>query len=919
MAHIGLHHRQTIVRHHAAQLLHAFFIGRNLGAQVGHVLRRVAAGVGPGAEQGHHGRLAQHTTFDQLEILNLHALLFDRGRKRRHRTRRCATNVGMVTARAHVKHGRCVVGQIHRRDHRHIGQMGAAVVGVVEHKHIAGLHAALVFGDHGFDALAHRTQVHRHVRRIGDQVALRVKQRTGKIQTLFDVDRVGGVLQLQTHLLGNVHEQVVEHLQQHRVHPCACGIGHCPWRDPREHQMVQGRQLGAPTRLDHRGGIGLGDDGRARDLVARTHIGTHHQGRHLPATRAMHANSFALGHIAQRVQSLLLLAGCVPGNHRFHRHRLHHQSLAAHQKRKALAISLFKPGLNVCQRTKRDDQGRIAALVAHMHTLAQKDLALTQGLSAQFLLSPQGQGLQVGQPGVHGLGAQAHLHRLLANQALIGQAHAVGRQHTRQRVHQDARHAQSVGHQTSVLPTGPTKTLQGVFGHVVAAGHRYFFDRIGHLLHSDVHKALGHRLHRHIGGCRRCGLDLRQQGIKARAHRSRVQSLVTARSKHMGEMLGLDFAQQHIGIGQGQRAAPAVTGRAWVGPRTLRAHPKPRPVKLQQRAPTCGHGVDAHHGRAHAHPCHLGFELALKLTRKMAHVSRGAAHVKANHPGGAIQSFAMGKRQLGRAGHAHNATRWPRQNRILALEGMGIGQATRGLHEVQRHARHLTGHLLDIAAQDGRQIRVHHRGVASAHPLHQGAGLVRRTHLGKTQLARQLCRLHLVRGVTVTMHEHDGHTAQTAPMGGLQLCRQVRHIQGLQHLTMRTHALLRLDHLGVEQLGQHNVPVKQARSVLVGDAQGIAKALGGDQQGRLALALEQRIGGHGGAHLHARHQRGGDGLVGLQAQQMPNARHRRVAVVLGVVAEQFMGDQGAIGSLAHDVGEGAASIDPELPLTVFNH
>ena len=278
----------------------------------------------------------------------------------------------------------------------------------------------------------------------------------------------------------------------------------------------------------------------------------------------------------------------------------------------------------------------------------------------------------------------------------------------------------------------------------------------------------------------------------------------------------------------------------------------------------------------------------------------------------------MGKGQLGRARHAHNAARRTRQNRVLALKRMGIGQAPRRLHEVQGHARHLTGHLLDIAAQDGRQIRVHHRGVATADPLHQGAGLVRSADLGEAQLARPLRRLRLVRGVTVTMHEHDGHAAQTAPMGSLQLCPQVRHIQGLQHLAMRTHALLRLDHLGVEQLGQHNVPVKQARSVLVGDAQGIAKALGGDQQRQLALALEQRIGGHGGAHLHASHQLGGDGLIGLQAQQMPYPRHRRIAVMLGVVAEQFMGDQGTIGPLAHDVGEGAAAIDPKLPFIVFN-
>jgi hypothetical protein len=39
--------------------------------------------------------------------------------------------------------------------------------------------------------------------------------------------------------------------------------------------------------------------------------------------------------------------------------------------------------------------------------------------------------------------------------------------------------------------------------------------------------------------------------------------------------------------------------------------------------------------------------------------------------------------------------------------------------------------------------------------------------------------------------------------------------------------------------------------------------------------------------------------------------------MLGVVAEQFMGDQNAIRPLAHDVGKCAATIDPKLPPTVF--
>ena len=73
-------------------------------------------------------------------------------------------------------------------------------------------------GDHGLHRLAHRAEVHRHVRRVGDQVARRVEERARKIQPLFHVHRVGGVLQHRAHLLGDAHEKVVEHFQHHRVH-----------------------------------------------------------------------------------------------------------------------------------------------------------------------------------------------------------------------------------------------------------------------------------------------------------------------------------------------------------------------------------------------------------------------------------------------------------------------------------------------------------------------------------------------------------------------------------------------------------------------------------------------------------------------------------------------------------------------------
>ena len=46
MAHIGLHHAETVLRHHLAELFHALGVGRCLCLQVGDVLRRVAGRVG---------------------------------------------------------------------------------------------------------------------------------------------------------------------------------------------------------------------------------------------------------------------------------------------------------------------------------------------------------------------------------------------------------------------------------------------------------------------------------------------------------------------------------------------------------------------------------------------------------------------------------------------------------------------------------------------------------------------------------------------------------------------------------------------------------------------------------------------------------------------------------------------------------
>ena len=234
-------------------------------------------------------------------------------------------------------------------------------------------------------------------------------------------------------------------------------------------------------------------------------------------------------------------------------------------------------------------------------------------------------------------------------------------------------------------------------------------------------------------------------------HRLQAQGLVGMRAKHLGEVARLDLAQHHVGVRHRQRAATAVAGRAGVGTRALRTHAKARTVKRQQRAATGRHGVDAHHGRAHAHAGHLGLELALEFAGVVAHVGGGAAHVKAND----LLNAGNGRGPR----HAHNATGRAAQNRVLALEGVGIGQAAAGLHEEQLHARHLASHLLHIAAQDGRQVGIDHRGVAAADELHHRAGFMRGADLGEAHLAGQPGRRLFMGGVAVAMHEHNRNTA----------------------------------------------------------------------------------------------------------------------------------------------------------------
>ena len=172
MAHIGLHHAETVLRHHLAELVHALGVGRGLRFQVGDVLRRVAGRVGALREKLEHRVFAEAPGLDQLERVDIDTFLLDARGLGAHRAWRDAADIGVMPARRHEEQNLGAAFGEHRGHHGDVGKMRAAVIGRVQHPHIAGLEIAADLAPHGLDAPVHRAEMHRDMRRVGDEAAV---------------------------------------------------------------------------------------------------------------------------------------------------------------------------------------------------------------------------------------------------------------------------------------------------------------------------------------------------------------------------------------------------------------------------------------------------------------------------------------------------------------------------------------------------------------------------------------------------------------------------------------------------------------------------------------------------------------------------------------------------------------------------
>ena len=262
--------------------------------------------------------------------------------------------------------------------------MGAAGIGRVEDVDLAGPHGAGAAADDLPDAFAHAAEMDRHVRRVGDQVAGRPEDGAGEIQPLLDVDRIAGVLQHRAHLFGDRHEQVVEHLQHHRIGLRADRHAAVQRHNALQHEMVERRRRRGPAVLDDSRGSRFPDNGRAFDPVAGLEGVAVEDGGLMEVAagedcRAVDSGRLGVaGTLDRRILHPLGHADRLDGDG-FHDHWL-----VRHREAVALAVRVLERGHRFVERAGGHHDRRIGAVVADMGAAVDANILRRNILFGEF-------------------------------------------------------------------------------------------------------------------------------------------------------------------------------------------------------------------------------------------------------------------------------------------------------------------------------------------------------------------------------------------------------------------------------------------------------------------------------------------------------------------------------------------------------
>ena len=188
-----------------------------------------------------------------------------------------------------------------------------------------------------------------------------------------------------------------------------------------------------------------------------------------------------------------------------------------------------------------------------------------------------------------------------------------------------------------------------------------------------------------------------------------------------------------------------------------------------------------------------------------------------------------------------------------------------------------------------------------------------RRHLRQACLLREFRKTFLVLRVLPGMDQHDGTCGDAFRASSSKCLTSNVFIERFDLAAVDTDTATDLCHLLVQHRRQRDGKIEQTWTRLVTDAQHIGKAEVHHQQRAFPFALEQRIGRNRGAHLHRIDRPGWDRLIERNTKHSLYAGNGGITIARGIFAEQLVGGESTGRVACNDVGECAASIDPELP------
>ena len=197
--------------------------------------------------------------------------------------------------------------------------------------------------------------------------------------------------------------------------------------------MILRRDFRTPSRLDNRGRILFGDDGRPFNVLAERQRLARKDRCLVPLVRGCQRGVSDRFCRVARVRCRLRSghfgrADCLTT------HRFRDQAATFHQKTEALPVGCVEFVTHFFQRREVHDQRGISAVVTQMHAPFDADVHRFHSLCRYVRACRDGKCLEFARECFNGARVKRQLNRLFSHCGDVCQSHAIGRQHARQRM-----------------------------------------------------------------------------------------------------------------------------------------------------------------------------------------------------------------------------------------------------------------------------------------------------------------------------------------------------------------------------------------------------------------------------------------------------------------------------------------------------